>query len=103
MVIEYIRYTVPADRHSEFLVAYRSAGELLSVAPGCARYEIAQGVEQPDHFVVRIEWSSVAEHEQGFRKSPGFQPFFELVKPFFAQIQEMKHYRQDHHGTGPGH
>jgi hypothetical protein len=40
----------------------------------------------------RIEWSSVADHEQGFRRSPGFGPFFAAVKPFFEQIEEMRHY-----------
>jgi len=42
---------------------------------------------------VRIEWDSLEGHEQGFRKSPGFAPFFAAVKPFFEQIEEMHHYR----------
>jgi len=49
-------------------------------------------VEETDRFVVRIEWDSVEGHEQGLRTSPGFAEFFAAVKPFFAQIQEMKHY-----------
>jgi len=42
---------------------------------------------------VRIEWSSIEDHERGFRQSAGFQPFFAAVKPFFEQIEEMRHYR----------
>jgi len=34
----------------------------------------------------------VEGHEGGFRKEPQFHSFFDLVKPFFNQIQEMKHY-----------
>jgi hypothetical protein len=41
---------------------------------------------------VRIEWSSVEDHEQGFRRSAGFAPFFAAVKPFVEQIEEMRHY-----------
>jgi hypothetical protein len=51
MVIEYIRYQVPAECHAEFIAAYRSAG-----------------------------------HENGFRKSAEFGPFF-------PSIREMKHYQ----------
>ena len=29
---------------------------------------------------------------QGFCKEPGFREFFALVKPFFNDIQEMRHY-----------
>jgi hypothetical protein len=42
--------------------------------------------------VVRIEWSSVQEHEQGFRRSAAFGRFFAAVKPFIEQIEEMRHY-----------
>jgi quinol monooxygenase YgiN len=92
MVIEYIRYQVPAAQHTEFLDAYRSAQRELGASPYCLRYEISQGIEEPDHFIVRIEWTSVEEHEKGFRTSAEFAPFFAKVKPFFANIREMKHY-----------
>ena len=93
MVIEYIRYQVPADRHAEFVDAYRSAKAELGASVHCLRYEIAQGIEERDNFIVRIEWDSLEGHEQGFRTSAQFSPFFAKVKPFFANIREMKHYQ----------
>jgi hemoglobin len=41
--------------------------------------------------VVRIEWTSLSDHEQGFRHSAGFGTFFAAVKPFLEQIEEMEH------------
>lgn len=93
MIIEYIRYQVPAEQHTAFLDAYRSAGQGLRASPQCIRHEISQGVEEPDNFIVRIEWNSIEEHELGFRKSAQFGPFFAKVKPFFPNIREMKHYQ----------
>ena len=92
MVVEYIRYTVPAVQAEQFEQAYRQAGEVLDADEHCLRYEIGRGVEEPEHFVVRIEWDSIEGHERGFRASPGFAEFFSAVKPFFSQIAEMKHY-----------
>jgi heme-degrading monooxygenase HmoA len=60
------------------------------------RYEVAKGVEEPDHFVVRIEWDSLDGHEHGFRSSPAFPEFFAAVQPFFSEIEEMKHYEVRH-------
>jgi heme-degrading monooxygenase HmoA len=53
---------------------------------------VSRGVEEPTHYIVRIEWDSLEGHEQGFRKSREFAGFFEAVKPFFEQIEEMRHY-----------
>lgn len=93
MVVEYIRYDIPSERAEAFLEAYRSAGEHLRASPHCLRYEVSRGSEEPHHFIVRIEWDSEEGHLQGFRRSPAFRSFFELVKPFVSNIQEMKHYR----------
>ena len=93
MIVEYIRYTVPPARTAEFEDAYQRAGRVLDTDPHCVGWEMARGVEEPEHFVVRIECDSIEGHEQGFRSSPQFGEFFAAVKPFFDQIQEMKHYQ----------
>ena len=92
MVVEYIRYTVPAGEAEQFERAYHEAGTVLDADKHCLRYEIARGVEEPEHFVVRIEWDSIDGHERGFRASPRFAEFFSAIKPFFSEIDEMKHY-----------
>lgn len=93
MVIEYIRYQIPLARHAEFVAAYRAAGADLAASAHCIRHEISRGVEEPDNFIVRIEWDSLDGHEKGFRGSAEFRSFFAKVKPFFADIREMKHYQ----------
>jgi heme-degrading monooxygenase HmoA len=92
MVVEYIRYKVPTSRHREFEEAWSDAQQVLTDAPQCLGDEISHGLEEPENYVVRIEWRSVEEHEQGFRGSSEFARFFEAVKPFFEQIEEMRHY-----------
>jgi quinol monooxygenase YgiN len=99
VLVEYIRYVVPAKKAAEFEEAYRRASEVLDEDEHCLRYEIAKGVEEPDHFVVRIERDSIEGHEQGFRSSPHFAEFFSAVRPFFAEIEEMKHYEVRHAGS----
>lgn len=92
MVIEYIRYAVAPDEGRELVAAYQRAGQVLDADPHCLGFELARGVEEPEHFVVRIRWDSVQGHEQGFRTSPRFGEFFSAVRPFLSKIEEMKHY-----------
>jgi heme-degrading monooxygenase HmoA len=92
LIIEYIRYSVPEERYAEFESAYGEAAKVLESSPHCLCYEVSHGVEEPEHYVVRIEWDSIEGHEQGFRGSPEFRTFFQAVRPFFDDIQEMRHY-----------
>jgi heme-degrading monooxygenase HmoA len=92
VVIEYIRYDVPIERGEEFERAYAEAAPALDGDEHCLGWGICRGVEEPRHFVVRIEWDSVEGHEQGFRGAPAFAGFFAAVRPFFDSIEEMKHY-----------
>jgi quinol monooxygenase YgiN len=92
VVIEYIRYAVHAERAAEFEEAYRAASSILEEDPHCLAYEVARGSEDPEHFVVRIEWDSLEGHLDGFRKSQHFRTFFGQVQPFMKEIAEMNHY-----------
>lgn len=92
--VEIIRYKVPADRHKEFEEAYAAGGKHLQESPYCLFYEVVKGVEEPDRYIVRIHWTSKDDHEKGFRQSAPFRSFFNYVRPFFGNIEEMKHYEE---------
>lgn len=92
MIVEYVRYSIPAGRQAAFVAAYRDAAAELRASPHCLGHEVRQCVEDPSSFIVRIEWDSIAGHMQGFRKDEQFPGFFARVKPFLADIQEMRHY-----------
>ncbi len=92
MVIEIIRYDIAPESAQQFIAAYTEAGTYLNSSPHCLSYEIVQGIEEANHFIVRIEWDSMEGHMQGFRTSSDFRHFFALVKPYFNAIAEMKHY-----------
>jgi len=90
--VEIIRYTISPEKQNNFEEAYLQAGNYLKASPYCLSYEVIRGTEEPNHYIIIICWTSVDEHLNGFRKSPEFMPFFNLVKPFYASIGEMKHY-----------
>lgn len=90
--VEIIRYDIPQNERSNFEKAYAEAGKYLQASKYCSGYEIIHGNDEPNNYIVIINWTSKEEHLQGFRKSAEFMPFFNLVKPFYNNIKEMKHY-----------
>lgn len=91
MIVEYIRYRVPTDP-AAFEAAYARACTSLREAPQCLAYELTRCEEAPDHYILRIEWLSTEAHLQGFRHGPQFGPFLSEIRPYVAQIEEMRHY-----------
>src|SRR5262249_11435364 len=90
--VEYTRYKIDQPRRSAFEKAYANAASSLSASSHCLAYELSHCTENPEHYVLRIEWDSEEGHLKGFRSSPEFKTFFALVQPFVKDIEEMRHY-----------
>lgn len=94
MVVEYIRYRIPEEHRPDFEVAYAQAATQLDASEHCLSYELARGVEEPENYILRIEWDSLEGHEQGFPGSEQFPPFLSAIRPYIGDIAEMKHYER---------
>jgi hemoglobin len=92
MIVEYVRYVIPAERSTAFEAAYARARSSLDASPECLAYELSRCRDEPSSYVLRIEWTSVEAHLEGFRRGAQFPAFFAAVKPFVSDIVEMRHY-----------
>jgi hemoglobin len=92
MIVEYIRYEIPPEEADEFEAAYARAAVSLGAAPQCVDYELTRCVDEPDHCILRIVWTSAADHMEGFRRGPHFASFLTEIRPYIPRIAEMRHY-----------
>ena len=92
MIVEYIRYRVAEDRGAAFLADYARAAQVLARAPQCVDYELSRSVDEPVCHVLRITWTSAADHLQGFRGGELFPEFLAAIRPYVGDIAEMRHY-----------
>src|SRR5215469_2032667 len=92
MTVEYTRYRITKEQQPAFEKAYQSARQYLEMSPHCIGYELTHCTEEPERYVLRIEWVSAEEHLKSFRNEPNFKSFLGLVQPFIPNIEEMQHY-----------
>ncbi len=92
MIVEYIRYALPAGASTAFEQAYAAAALSLDQSEHCLGYELSRCAEDPARYILRIEWTSAEGHMQGFRKSVVFGAFFKAIGPYVGHIEEMRHY-----------
>ncbi|MDJ0755143.1 MAG: antibiotic biosynthesis monooxygenase family protein [Ardenticatenaceae bacterium] len=93
MVVEYIRYRISSEKQNSFLEAYSKAASALDDSEYCLGYELSHCEEEPDRFILRIEWTSTEDHLGKFRSSPEFRAFLPHIRPYINDIEEMQHYQ----------
>jgi heme-degrading monooxygenase HmoA len=77
-----------ADRMREGL---RAARAVISRAEGYRGSAFHQGIEDPDRFVLRIEWESVEAHTEGFRGSPLFPEWRSHFGEYLDGAPDVQH------------
>jgi quinol monooxygenase YgiN len=92
MIVEYIRYKMPAADATAFEADYARAAASLAASRFCLGYALDRCVESAGTYVLRIRWTSAEDHLQGFRRSEHFGPFLAAIRAYVPRIEEMRHY-----------
>ncbi|MGO1073457.1 antibiotic biosynthesis monooxygenase family protein [Lysobacter sp. CA199] len=92
MIVEYIRYALAPGTAEAFERDYARAALVLDGSPHCLAYELSRCVDEPERYLLRIEWDSADGHLKGFRGSPEFREFFAAIRGYVDAIEEMRHY-----------
>lgn len=53
---------------------------------------VQRGVERPQTFLLLIRWASLSDHVDGFRNSPQFVQWRQLLGPYFADSPVVEHW-----------
>jgi quinol monooxygenase YgiN len=91
MVTEYAEIRIQPGTSAAFLAAVVEAAPLFRRARGCQSMRIEQRLEEPDMFVVMVNWDTLEDHEVHFRQSADFQSWRQLVGGFFAGPPTVTH------------
>jgi quinol monooxygenase YgiN len=70
MVVEVALLKAKAGRAHELREGLRAARPVIARAPGCLGSVFYQGIEEPDSFILRVEWDSLESHMRDFREGP---------------------------------
>jgi heme-degrading monooxygenase HmoA len=95
MVIERADISVIPGRETEFETAMERGCALFARASGCTSVSLLRCVERPSRYSLQLGWHSIADHE-AFTKTPDFQTFGDIARPFFSERPAMEHFQRVH-------
>jgi heme-degrading monooxygenase HmoA len=92
MILEAAFLQVRPGQNQAFEAAFREAQAIISSMPGYRSHELQRCLEREGHYLLLVRWDTVADHEEGFRKSPQYQRWKELLHHFYDPFPTVNHY-----------
>lgn len=91
MLLERSELMIKKGLEEEFMAAMNERGiPLLSNLPGVESVSLGRGVENPDKFMLLVEWATMDDHT-AFTKAPTFPELLAILRPF-SQGGSMEHF-----------
>jgi heme-degrading monooxygenase HmoA len=94
MILESASLQVKPGQSGDFEAAFREAQAIISSMPGFRGFELQRSLEREGHYLLLVRWDSVAAHEEGFRKSPQYQRWKQLLHHFYDPFPTVLHYER---------
>ena len=100
MILEVASLHVRDGQACDFETAFRDAQRIIASTPGYISHELGRCLERPNEFILLVRWQSLDAHEIGFRKSPEYQTWKQLLHHFYHPFPVVSHYAQVKDATG---
>jgi heme-degrading monooxygenase HmoA len=92
MVLEVAVLHVRPGQGGAFEAAFREAQRILAASAGYERHELRRCLEAPGRYLLLVWWDSLASHIEGFRGSPAYARWRELLHHFYDPFPVVEHY-----------
>jgi heme-degrading monooxygenase HmoA len=92
VIIEHAVLQVVAGREDEFVEAMDRAKSIIASSPGFVSLRVARGIERPGWFLLLVEWETLEDHTEGFRRSPAYQDWRAALHHFYDPLPVVEHY-----------
>jgi len=91
-VLEHALLPVRAGQEGEFERAIAEATPLVASIPGFRGIHVSRSAESTSTYLLLIGWDSVEAHEVGFRASPQYLRWRELLHHFYEPFPVVEHF-----------
>ena len=92
MVVEHALLPVKAGQEPAFELAFEEAKTIIAAMPGFRSLTLSRCIERPDTYLLLVEWDQLENHTDGFRGSPEYHRWRELLHHFYEPFPTVEHF-----------
>ena len=92
MITEHALLPVMPGLEGDFEAAFDRARLIIAAMPGFVSLSLSRSIETPSTYLLLVQWDSLGDHTDGFRGSPEYQQWRELLHRFYEPFPVVEHY-----------
>lgn len=94
MILEVAVLDVRTGSEAAFELAFAEACPLIESIPGFIGLELQRCIEKPTRYSLLVRWQRLEDHTVGFRGSPQYLKWKQLLHHFYDPFPTVEHYQQ---------
>jgi heme-degrading monooxygenase HmoA len=94
MILEVAILDVRAGSENAFEAAFVEARPLIAAIPGYQGLELQRCLEKPSRCILLVRWRRLEDHTEGFRGSPEYQKWKQLLHHFYEPFPTVEHFQR---------
>jgi heme-degrading monooxygenase HmoA len=92
VILEVAILNVRGGLEREFEAAFAQACPIIASMSGYISHELQRCIETSNRYVLLVQWTSLEAHTVGFRGSPEYQRWKQLLHHFYDPFPSVEHY-----------
>ncbi|HEY3863837.1 MAG TPA: antibiotic biosynthesis monooxygenase [Verrucomicrobiae bacterium] len=92
MILEVAVLDIGGGACEDFEAAFRQASPIIASRQGYISHELRRSLEKPNRYILLVRWQTLEAHTVGFRQSPEYQRWRELLHHFYEPFPVVEHY-----------
>jgi heme-degrading monooxygenase HmoA len=92
-VLEHAMLEVRPGQEQAFEAAFAKAQIIIAGADGYLWHRLERCLEHPYRYLLLVQWTSLEAHTEGFRGSPEYQRWKELLHHFYDPFPTVLHFQ----------
>jgi heme-degrading monooxygenase HmoA len=92
VILEVATLDVKQGRETEFEEAFARAQSIVGSMKGYISHQLQRCVENDSRYLLLVQWQTLEDHTEGFRGSPQYQQWKELLHHFYEPFPTVEHY-----------
>lgn len=92
MILEAAILQVKPDRNDTFVSTFKQASHIISSMKGYIKHELQHCLERENQYILLVWWETLDDHVIGFRQSPQYQEWKQLLHDYYEPFPTVEHY-----------
>lgn len=92
MILELATLNVIPGREKQFEEDFKTAGQYISSIKGYVGHSLKKCIEQPNKYVLLVDWEELEDHTIGFRQSEQYLVWKKLLHHYYDPFPTVEHF-----------